>query len=508
MAKKNSIPLSRSYGGGLILAIDQGTTGTTAILVNRDLKVLASHNVEYRQIYPKSGWVEHDLDDIWASTIKAIKTVLRGSTAYSKKIMAIGITNQRETACFWSKSSGTPHGHAIVWQDRRTADYCEKLKHEGHEAFVNQRTGLLLDPYFSASKIRWALENTSAVRQSAKHDDCSFGTIDSYLVHKLTNGTVHATEPSNASRTLLFNIKTLQWDDDLLKLFNVPKSMLPEVRESTASFGVTKNVPGLPDGIPIHGILGDQQAALLGQACIHVGMAKCTYGTGSFILMNTGEKIPHSTHRLLSTVAWTIGSKTTYALEGGSFAAGAAIQWLRDGISMIKRADEVEALAKSVPSSDGVIFVPAFTGIGAPHWMPNVRASLFGVSRGTTKSHIARAALEGIAMMNHDILRAMEKDLGGRLKSLNVDGGASRNNLLMQIQADVLETRLLRPKVVEATAFGAVFAAGLGVGLWKNLTEIEDTWTADKTFHPNMPKAARIKLTKEWDAAIASLKSH
>lgn len=491
----------------LILAIDQGTTGSTALLVNRNLKVLATHNVEFRQIYPKPGWVEHDLDDIWASTLKAIKGVLSKSKSGAKKIAAIGITNQRETACFWSKKTGAPLCHAIVWQDRRTADLCEKLKHENHEEFVSRRTGLLLDPYFSGSKISWALENIPGVKRSAGNGDCAFGTIDSYLVHKLTDGRAHVTEPSNASRTLLFNIHSLEWDEDMLKLFGVPRSMLPKVLSSTDKFGETKGVRGLPDGIPIHGMLGDQQAALMGQACLREGMAKCTYGTGSFILLNTGHKVRASKHRLLSTVAWKIGkAKPVYALEGGAFTAGASVQWLRDGLGLFEKSSDVEKLAKRAPSTDGVIFVPGFTGIGAPHWMPHARATFFGISRGTTKAHIARAVLQGVAFMNHDILRAMESDMEARLRSLNVDGGMSKNDLLMQFQSDILGTRLARPKMIETTALGAVFAAGLGIGMWSDLEDIERSWVADKTFHPTMPKQSRIEQIKAWDEAIKALK--
>lgn len=492
--------------GDLILAIDQGTTGTTALLVNRNLRVLATHNVEFRQIYPKPGWVEHDLDDIWASTIKAIKAVLKGSKGYAKKIAAIGITNQRETACMWSKKTGSPLGHAIVWQDRRTASLCEKMKAEGHEPLIHKKTGLLLDPYFSGSKMAWAIENNDRVNRALKNGDCAFGTIDTYLVHRLTGGKSFVTEPSNASRTLLFNIEALDWDDELLRLFGVPRNSLPKVLGSTDQFGLTEKVPGLPNGIPIHGILGDQQSALLGQACVQQGMAKCTYGTGSFILLNTGSEIKRSNHRLLSTIAWKIGDETTYALEGGAFTAGASVQWLRDGLGIIKKSKDIETLAKSVATSDGVVFVPAFTGIGAPHWMPHARASFFGISRGTTKAHLARAVLEGIAFMNHDILKAMEQDLGSPMRSLNVDGGASKNNLLMQFQADILETRLVRPKMIETTALGAVFAAGLGVGLWKDLSEIEKSWASDKTFHPGMPKTQRTELLKEWKKAVESLK--
>ncbi|MEW6056434.1 MAG: glycerol kinase GlpK [Bdellovibrionota bacterium] len=492
--------------GELLLAIDQGTTGTTALVVNRKLEVLASHNVEFRQIYPKPGWVEHDLDDIWRSTLKAIKTVLKNLKSGGKNISAIGITNQRETACFWSKKTGDPLCHAIVWQDRRTADFCEKLKHEGHESLIGKKTGLLLDPYFSGSKISWALENIGVVGKAARAGDCAFGTIDAYLVHRLTGGKAHVTEPSNASRTLLYNIETLSWDEELLKLFGVPKDMLPEVIGSTQNFGVTRKVPGLADGIPIHGMLGDQQAALLGQACVHEGMAKCTYGTGSFILMNTGSKIRRSAHRLLSTVAWKIGAKTTYALEGGAFTAGAAVQWLRDGVGLIKKSSDIETLARSVVSSDGVTFVPGFTGIGAPHWMPLARAAFFGISRGTNKGHMARAVLEGIAFMNYDILRAMEQDLGSRMRSLNVDGGACRNDLLMQFQADILDLKLLRPKMVETTALGAIFAAGLGIGMWKDFSDIEKAWKSDKTFHSSMPKATRLQHIKAWNSAIEMLK--
>jgi glycerol kinase len=489
----------------MILAIDQGTTGTTAILVNRNLKVLASKNVEFRQIYPKPGWVEHDLTDIWASTLKAIKSVLRESKISPKKISAIGITNQRETACFWSKKTGKPLCNAIVWQDRRTADLCQKLKDEGKESEVSARTGLLLDPYFSGSKVKWAIENIKAVGTASRNGDCAFGTIDSYLIHKLTSGGTHATEPSNASRTLLFNIQALDWDSEMLDLFGVPRSMLPELRGSNDNFGLTKNVPGLPDGIPIHGVLGDQQSALLGQACVHQGMAKCTYGTGSFILLNTGPTIRRSSHRLLSTVAWKINGNTAYALEGGAFTAGASVQWIRDGLRLIKKSADIEKLARSVRSSEGVVFVPAFTGIGAPYWLPNARAAFFGISRGTTAAHMARALLEGIALMNHDIMKAMEKDLGSSLRSLNVDGGASKNNLLMQFQADVLDLPLVRPKVIETTALGAVFVAGLGVGLWRGFSDIEKSWSADKRFKPAMAAQDREAHLKNWDASVKRL---
>ncbi len=490
----------------LILAIDQGTTGTTALLVNKNLKVLASKNIEFRQIYPKPGWVEHNLNDIWNSTLKAIKGVLTGKKSLVNQIAAIGITNQRETSCFWSKKSGKPLCNAIVWQDRRTAEYCDSLKKSGKEVFIQTRTGLLLDPYFSASKISWALKNNLQVKAAAEKEDCAFGTIDSYLVHKLTSGQSHVTEPSNASRTMLFNLQNAFWDDDLLKLFEIPTHILPKVLSSTDLFGLTKNIPGLPNGIPIHGILGDQQSALLGQACLDEGTAKCTYGTGSFILLNTGKKIIKSKHRLLSTIAWKIENEITYALEGGAFTAGASVQWLRDGLQMFKKSSEVEPLAKTVQSSDGVIFVPAFAGIGAPHWLPNARASFFGITRGTQRGHLARAVLEGIALMNNDILIAMENDLGERLKSLNVDGGAASNNLLMQFQSDILRCSLIRPKLIETTALGAVFAAGLGVGIWKNLSDIKKSWKKDKIFNPSMQEDARLEFIKKWNWAISKLK--
>ncbi len=502
----------------LILAIDQGTTGTTAMLVNQNLKVLAAKNVEYRQIYPKPGWVEHNLTDIWNSTLKAIKVVLdhagrggkksSGIPAIAKQIAAIGITNQRETSCFWSRKSGKALGNAIVWQDRRTSEFCTELKRQGLESDIQRRSGLLLDPYFSASKVSWALENNSTISTAARNGDCAFGNIDSFLVYKLSNGETHATEPSNASRTMLFNIEKLQWDEELLRIFKVPHSILPRVMNSNSHFGVTKKVPGLPDGIPIHGILGDQQAALLGQACIDEGMAKCTYGTGSFILLNTGSNIKRSHHRLLSTVAWKMDSEVAYALEGGAFTAGASVQWIRDGLKLIQKSSEIEKLAKTVKTSDGVTFVPAFAGIGAPHWMAEARASFFGITRGTNQGNIARAVLEGIALMNLDILRAMENDMGSKLKSLNVDGGACANNLLMQFQADVLERELVRPKIIETTALGAVFAAGLGAGIWSSLNDIRKTWKKEKSFKPNMPREVLEKHLANWNWAIRALKTN
>ncbi|MGE4231976.1 MAG: glycerol kinase GlpK [Bacteriovoracia bacterium] len=486
----------------LILAIDEGTTGSTAMLVNEDLKVKAIESIDFRQIYPKPGWVEHNLDDIWKATSTAIQRAIKKVPGSAKKIAAIGITNQRETSCFWSKSKKTPLCNAIVWQDRRTAEYCNVQKMLGHESFIQSRTGLLLDPYFSGTKVHWALENIQKVKRASGKQDLAFGTIDSYLVFKLTNGKSFVTEPSNASRTLLFNIHQMSWDDELLKLFGIPRSCLPEVKDSNAHFGETSKVPGLPDGIPIYGILGDQQAALLGQACIHEGMAKCTYGTGAFILMNTGNTPRSSSARLLSTVAWQFNGKTTYALEGGAFTAGASVQWVRDELKFIKKSEDIERLACSVDSSGEVMFVPAFTGIGAPYWKPDARAAFFGITRGSTRAHMARAVLEGIALMNVDILTAMEKDLGSKMKSLNVDGGASMNNFLMQFQADVLGVDLIRPKMIETTSLGAIFAAGLGVGFWSSLDEIVKSWKKDRNFKPKMKIEEKNRWLSRWHEII------
>jgi glycerol kinase len=486
----------------LLLAIDQGTTGTTVLIVNPKLQILSSFDLDFKQIYPKPGWVEHNLNDIWTTVEKCITGALKKAKISSKRIAAIGITNQRETTCLWNKKTGKPLQNAIVWQDRRTADLCSSLKKDHLEPLIVQKTGLLLDPYFSGTKVRWSVENNLEVKKAIAKKDCAFGTIDSYLIFKLTGGLSHCTEPSNASRTLLFNIESNTWDQDLTKLFKVDHSMLPEIKNSADFFGATKGLKFLPDGIPITGVLGDQQAALLGQACIETGQAKCTYGTGSFILLNTGPEIKRSAHKLLSTVAWKFNNKTTYALEGGAFTAGASVQWFRDGLGLIETSSEIEKLASSVKSSDGVVFIPAFTGIGAPHWNPHARAAYFGISRGTTAAHMARALLEGVALMNYDILKSMEKDLGHRLVSLNVDGGASKNNLLMQTQCDLLQIDLVRPKMVETTSLGAIFAAGLGIGIWKSLAEIKKSWKKDKVFSNKMPDAVRSKLLENWNTCI------
>ena len=490
----------------LILALDQGTTGSTAMIVDHKLQVLGESSVDFQQHFPKSGWVEHDLHQVWDSVCKSIKLALAKAKVDSYRIASIGITNQRETTCFWSRKSGKPLSRAIVWQDRRTSTFCESLKSQGLEPTISNKTGLLLDPYFSGTKIHWAIENVAAIKKAAAIGDLCIGTIDSFLIWKLTNGQTHATEPSNASRTLLFNIETLQWDTQLLELMKTPKDALPRVLKSVDHFGETKGLSILRDGIPITGVLGDQQSALLGQACVKEGLAKCTYGTGSFILLNTGSQIRRSRHRQLSTIAWQIGDQTTYALEGGAFTAGAAVQWARDGLGIIKKSEDIEKLALQAKSSEGVVFVPALTGIGAPHWSANSRAAFYGISRGTTKAHIARAILEGIALMNAEILHAMEKDLGTPLKGLNVDGGASRNNLLMQYQSDLLNLPLTRPRMIETTAMGAVFAAGMGIGFWSGLDQIQKSWKCDKIFKPRMNTELRSVILKRWESAIAATK--
>jgi glycerol kinase len=477
-----------------VIAIDQGTTGTTVLVLDEQLQVRGRGYKEFRQIYPKPGWVEHDPEDIWGSVTTALSAALAGIDA--KTIAAIGITNQRETTVLWDRKTGKPAHNAIVWQDRRTADRCAELKPK--EARVRELTGLTLDPYFSGTKIHWMLTN------GVKPDGLAFGTIDSYLLWRLTAGAVHATDVTNASRTLLFDLHTLSWNDELCDLIGVPRSLLPDVVPSSGVCGHTKGVPGLPDGIPIAGLAGDQQSALFGQACFTIGDAKCTYGTGAFILMNTGDKPVASRAGLLTTVAWKLSTgELRYALEGSAFIAGAAVQWLRDGLGFFSSASEVEALAASVPDSGGVIVVPAFAGLGAPHWRPDARGSITGLTRGTTRAHIARATLEGIALQNVDILRAMERDSGKHLGTLKVDGGAAANNLLMQFQSDVLGVEIARPQLVESTALGAAFLAGLGTGVWKDQDQIRATWREDKKFKPAADRPWVADHLRRWDAAVA-----
>ncbi|MEM6302301.1 MAG: glycerol kinase GlpK [Pseudomonadota bacterium] len=486
-----------------VLAIDQGTTGSTVALVDERGLLQASCNVEFAQHFPQPGWVEHDPQAIWASVEKALTSVLRKKLCKPSDIVAIGITNQRETSVLWDKSSGESPCNAIVWQCRRTADFCRELKAQGAEREVRRRSGLLLDPYFSASKFRWMLKNVPAARRLLKAGTLAAGTVDSYLLWRLTRGAVHRTDVSNASRTSLMNLKRCAWDSQLLDLFEVPESILPEIGPSSGVLGVTQGVRGLPDGIPIAGIAGDQQAALFGQTAFAVGDAKCTFGTGSFILMNTGEAPVQSKAGLLTTVAWQLsGENTNYALEGGAFVCGAAVQWLRDGLKLIRKASEVEALAASVDDHAGVEFVPALTGLGAPYWSPEARGLITGITRGSERGHIARATLDAMALQNVDILTTMEQELGKRMKPLRVDGGAAANNLLMQIQADYLGRKIVRPKMIETTVAGASYLAGLGVGLWKNKRELKDIWQKDKEFAVALSAAKRRRRLRSWSQAI------
>ena len=484
-----------------ILAIDQGTTGTTALLMDSNLNRIAEAGVEFEQFFPKPGWVEHDLDDILTTVLQTIREVTKHVNP--KDILAIGITNQRETLCFWDKKTQAPLGRAIVWQDRRTADICKNLKTQGLEDFFQSRTGLMIDPYFSGTKAAWALQNWPDVKAAYQAGRLAAGTMDSYLVSRLSGGAVHSTEPSNASRTLCFDINRHRFDPELCQALGVPEEIWPEICPSTGTFAVTRGFQELPDGIPITGVLGDQQSALLGQACVKEGSAKCTYGTGSFLLLNTGRKPVFSKHRLITTVAWALSADNyTYALEGSVFIAGAAVQWVRDGLKFIQESSEIEGLARQVTSSEGVVFVPALTGLGAPYWDPTATGMFTGITRGTTQAHMARAVLEGIAFQNADVISAMQMDLGKPLTHVNVDGGASANNLLMQFQSDILGLPLKRPKYLETTSLGAIFAAGLGAGIWTDLTDIENTWKEDRTFNPEITIEERGKTLKLWRQAI------
>ncbi len=486
----------------LVLSIDQGTTGTTVMILDKFLNVLAKKNNEFPQHYPQPGWVEHDPEEIWQCTVKTLQEALSFSGIDANRIAGIGITNQRETTVIWNRSNSQAIHKAIVWQDRRTAPLCDKLKKKGLENKFKKKTGLVLDPYFSGTKIKWMLDQVPGAKQKAKSGELAFGTIDTFLVWKLTNGNSHVTDPSNASRTLLMNLQTLNWDPELLKILEVPAAILPRIASSSEIYGVTKGVQGLPDGIPVAGIAGDQQSALFGQACFAAGEAKCTYGTGSFILLNTGKKIVHSKNKLLTTVAWKVGKEVNYALEGSAFIAGAAVQWLRDGLKIISKASDVESLASSVKDSDGVYLVPAFVGLGAPHWRSDARGIITGLTRGSTAAHIARATLEGIAFCQSDILTAMSKDLGKKLKMLKVDGGACANNLLMQFQADILGVPLSRPKMIETTALGAAFLAGLATGVWESPKVISQTWKEDRLFKAQMPKSEVKKKLEGWQSAV------
>jgi glycerol kinase len=494
--------------GRYILALDQGTTGSTAILLDPELRVAAKRTRELPQHYPQPGWVEHDPDEIWASCLGVIGDALADARADARDIAAIGITNQRETTVVWDRASGQPAARALVWQDRRTAPICEELRARGLEETFRAKTGLVLDPYFSGTKLTWLLRGDSPMRAAARTGKLAFGTIDSFLVWRLSGGraaegAAHVTDPSNASRTLLFDLRAMAFDDALCDALEVPRALLPEVRSSSDVYAHTKGVGVLPDGIPIAGIAGDQQSALFGQACFRAGQAKCTYGTGAFLLLNTGPEIVASKHRLLTTVAWRIGSETHYALEGSAFIAGAAVQWLRDGLGIIRTSAEVEELARSVPDSGGVTFVPALAGLGAPHWRADARGILTGITRGTTAAHIARATLEGIAFLVYDLADAMKRDLGRDLADLRVDGGASQDDLLMQFQSDLLGVDIVRPAMVETTALGAALLAGLAVGQWKDRAEITRIWREERRFAPTLPLDDVNRRVARWHDAVA-----
>ncbi len=489
-----------------VLAIDQGTTGSTAILIDKGGKTFGKVNLEFPQYFPKPGWVEHDADEIWQCTMKAVRACLKRARVKSENIEAIGITNQRETTLLWDRETGEPIHNAIVWQCRRTAKTCENMKKAGLTDAVRRKTGLVIDAYFSGTKVKWLLDKVKGARAAARKGKIAFGTIDSWLVYRLTAGEVHAIEISNASRTMLYNIGSLQWDKDILKELNIPDSILPEVVPSSKIIGYTKGIKGLVDGIPIAGIAGDQQAALFGQTCFEPGTSKCTYGTGSFILMNTGTEKVISESGLVTTIGWQLDGETVYALEGSAFISGAAVQWLRDGLKIIKNAADTEALANSVDDSGGVYFVPALVGLGAPHWDMYARGTIVGLTRGTTRAHIARAALEAISFQTRDMTDAMARDANVKLKSLNVDGGATANNFLMQFQSDILGVAVDRPKIIETTALGSAFLAGLAVGFWDSRKELEKARRTDRIFRPAMKPKQRNELYAGWSRAVERAK--
>ena len=484
-----------------ILALDQGTSSSRAIVFDQHGQTKAVAQKEFTQIFPKPGWVEHNPMEIWSSQASVIAEAITSIDINGLDIAGIGITNQRETTIVWDAETGEPVYNAIVWQDRRTSEYCDMLKSKGLTDMIRSKTGLIIDAYFSATKIRWILENVPYAREKAEQGKLRFGTVDTWLIWMLTRGEVHVTDVSNASRTMVYNIHDLCWDKDLLELFGIPESMMPQVKSSSEVYGYTKTTLFAHE-VPIAGIAGDQQAALFGQMCTEPGSVKNTYGTGCFLLMNSGEKPITSSNNLLTTIAWKIGDKVNYALEGSIFVAGSVVQWLRDGLGIIKSSSEVEALAASVEDNGGVYFVPALTGLGAPYWDQYAKGCLYGISRGTTAAHIARAALEGIAFQTMDIVNAMQKDAGISLAELKVDGGASRNNLLMQFQADILGTSVIRPQVTETTALGAAYLAGLAVGYWESIDHIKSQWAVDKAFVPSAPKDEVEALKAGWADAI------
>ncbi len=490
--------MSKKY----ILSIDQGTTSSRAILFNKDGKIVDVAQKEFTQIFPKPGWVEHDAQEIWSSVYSVIAEVLAKKNISAKEIASIGITNQRETAVVWDKHTGVPVYNAIVWQSRQTSGICDDLKSQGYNDLFREKTGLLIDAYFSGTKVKWILDNIEGAREKADNGDLLFGTIDTWLIWKLSGGKAHVTDYTNASRTLMYNIYDLQWDEELLDILTVPKSMLPDVRSSSEVYATATVDVFNGAAIPIAGVAGDQQAALFGQACFEKGMVKNTYGTGGFLLMNTGEKAVPSKNGLLTTIAWGIDGKVEYALEGSIFVSGSAIQWLRDGLRMLKSAPESELYASRVESTDGVYVVPAFVGLGAPYWDSDARGAIFGITRGTKKEHFIRATLESLAYQTRDVLTAMETDSGIQSKALRVDGGAVANNFLMQFQSDILGTPVDRPVVSETTALGAAYLAGLAVGFWKDKNEIATSWNIDKNFTPDMEDSKREELYKKWKVAV------
>ena len=488
-----------------VLALDQGTTSSRAIIFGREGLAVSVSQKEFEQIYPQPGWVEHDPMEIWSSQMEVIVGAMTKSNVQPSQIAAIGITNQRETTIVWERSTGRPVYNAIVWQDRRTADRCDQIKSEGHAANIREKTGLIIDAYFSATKIKWILDHVEGAKDKAARGELAFGTVDSWLVWQLTQGKLHITDVSNASRTMLFNIHSLEWDKELLALFDIPESILPEVRQSSEIYGKT-TISQLSD-IPLGGIAGDQQAALFGQMCIRKGMVKNTYGTGCFMMMNTGEHPVMSTNNLLSTIAWRIAGQTVYALEGSIFIAGAVVQWLRDELGIIRSSSEVEALCSKVADSGGVYFVPAFAGLGAPYWEQHARGSIFGMTRGTSAAHIARAAIDSIALQTLDVLQAMQADSKIDIAELRVDGGAVVNNLLMQFQSDITGVTVARPKVTETTALGAAYLAGLAAGYWENIADIEQQWQIDRIFRPEMAPQKAGNIVEEWRRAIQAVQA-
>lgn len=495
-----NLPNKHCFMPQYILSFDQGTTSSRSIIFNEKGNIVAVAQKEFTQIFPRPGWVEHDPLEIWSTQLGTSAEAITKAGLTVNDIAAIGITNQRETTVVWDKKTGKPLYNAIVWQDRRTAAYCDELK-QSHAASIQQKTGLIIDAYFSATKLKWILDNVEDARSKAAANELCFGTIDTWLLWNLTRGKVHVTDVTNASRTMLFNIHTLQWDDELLALFNIPKAILPQVKSSSEVYGYTDNVLSAKN-IPVAGIAGDQQAALFGQMCTQPGMIKNTYGTGCFMLMNTGEQPVISKNNLLTTIAWQINNKTYYALEGSVFIAGAVVQWLRDGLGIIQHAADVEKLAMQTTTSDGVYLIPAFAGLGAPYWNQHARGTIVGITRGTTSAHIARAGLESIAYQNMELVKAMKADANIEVKELRVDGGATANNLLMQFQSDILSTKVVRPQITETTALGAAYLAGLAVRYWKDMHEISGQWQIEKTFQPQMQTEQVNDLIEGWERAI------